>query len=114
MIQRQIDAIVMLGPPNRGSFWASLGGKLIKAVNASLDDMALRKKSFANNIPAPSYLPPVGIITGKYDGKVAFRNTTLPAGQPFHRITVNSTHPGLRDPRHTLLPILRFFAAKDF
>jgi len=112
---RRIEAIVMLGPPNQGSRWATLGNNtLVRSFNASLGDMALAEDAFVNNIPVPPYLPPVGIIAGRYDGKVSFQNTALPESLPFQRITVNSSHPGLRNPKNSLSHILHFFTQQKF
>ena len=112
---RRIEAVVMLGPPNRGSVLAYLGkSKAARGINASLADMTPTEVSYVRNIPPPPFLPPVGIIAGKYDGKVALRNTLLPDGQPCRRTIVPCTHPGLRDPRYTLAPILSFFSSKTF
>ena len=112
---RRIEAIVMLGPPNRGSVLAYLGkSRVARGINASLADMLPTLDSFVQNIPPPPFLPPVGIVAGKYDGKVALNSTLLPDGQPCERIIVPCTHPGLRNPRYTLAPILSFFASKTF
>ena len=112
---RNIDAVVMLGPPNRGSILAALGANaLVRRVNASLGDMTTDENSFVNTLPPPVFVPPVGIVAGRFDGKVALDNTSLPDGQPFERLVVDCTHPGLRDPRHTLEPIRRFLLRKTF
>jgi pimeloyl-ACP methyl ester carboxylesterase len=112
---RRIDAIVMLGPPNRGSVLAYLGkNKLARGINASLADMTPSPDSYVRNIPPPPFLPPVGIVAGKYDGKVALSSTLLPDGQPCRRTIVPCTHPGLRNPKYTLGPILSFFTSKTF
>lgn len=112
---RRIEAVVMLGPPNRGSVLAYFGkSKVARTINASLADMTPSPDSFVQNIPPPPFLPPVGIIAGKFDGKVAWDNTLLPDGQPCERIIVPCTHPGLRNPGYTLDPILRFFRSKSF
>ena len=112
---RKIEAIVMLGPPNQGSVLANLGrNKLVRAFNASLADMTTDRDSYVRNIPPPPFLPPVGIIAGRFDGKVALRNTALPDGQPYQRIIIDCTHPGLRDPDNTLSPILKFFSKRFF
>ena len=110
---RMIDSIVMLGPPNRGSLLALIGEvDLVKLFNASLGDMVPGARTL--HIPKPIYLPPVGIIAGTLDGKVALENTGLPDGLPFHRITVNCTHPGLRDPGKTGEAIIHFMKHKTF
>ena len=112
---RRIEAIVMLGPPNRGSVLAYLGkSKLARDINSSLADMMPTPDSFVRNIPPPPFLPPVGIVAGQYDGKVELSSTLLPDGQPCERTIVPCTHPGLRDPKNTLAPILHFFRTKTF
>ena len=111
---RRIKAIVMLGPPNRGSGWASLGGKLLSPVNASLQDMALEAESFVNNIKPPAWLPPVGIIAGLHDGKVAIENTRLPEPLPYKHTIVSCTHPGLRKPANVLKQVLDFYSTFSF
>ncbi len=112
---RKIEAIVMLGPPNQGSILAHLGkSDIVRSFNASLADMTTDRDSYVKNIPAPPFLPPVGIIAGRFDGKVALRNTSLPDGQPYQRTVIDCTHPGLRDPGNTLSPILTFFREKSF
>ena len=70
--------------------------------------------SYVQNIPPPPFLPPVGIIAGKFDGKVALSSTLLPDGLPCEQIIVPCTHPGLRNPKYTLAPILAFFRSKSF
>ena len=110
---RMIDSIVMLGPPNKGSLLALIGEvDLVKLFNASLGDMVPGARTL--HIPKPIYLPPVGIIAGTLDGKVALENTGLPDGLPFQRITVNCTHPGLRDPGNTGKAIIHFMKHKTF
>ena len=112
---RRIDAIVMLAPPNRGSVLAYLGkSKVARGINASLADMTPTEDSYVRNIPPPPFLPPVGIIAGKYDGKVALDSTLLPDGQPCQRTIVPCTHPGLRNPKYTFVPIMNFFSSKSF
>ena len=112
---RRIEAVVMLGPPNRGSVFAYLGkSKVARGINASLADMTPTEDSYVRSIPPPPFLPPVGIIAGKYDGKVALDSTLLPDGQLCQRIIVPCTHPGLRNPKNTLAPILCFFSSKTF
>ncbi len=112
---RRIEAVVMLGPPNRGSVLAYLGrSRVARGINASLADMTPVEDSYVRNIPPPPFLPPVGIVAAKYDGKVAMESTLLPDGQPCQRTVVPCTHPGLRNPKYTLVPILNFFTSKKF
>ena len=112
---RKIEAIVMLGPPNQGSILAHLGkSDLVRLFNSSLADMATDPYSYVRNIPAPPFLPPVGIIAGRFDGKVPVDSTLLPDDLDCCQTIVNCTHPGLRIPRNTLPAILRFFREKSF
>ena len=112
---RAIDAIVMLGPPNGGSALARPGrNRFVRAFNASLGDMVRGPESYLRRIPPPPWLPPVGIVAARFDGKVALRSTPLPNGMPCCLTMVSGTHPGLRDPRRTLAPILHFFRHHDF
>jgi len=112
---RRISAIVMLGPPNRGSLLALLGKiPIVQAFNASLGDMSPDGTSFVSRIPAPPWLPPVGIIAGRYDGKVALEDTRLPEPLVYRRTIVDCTHPGLRDPDNVLNQILKFYSTQTF
>ena len=112
---RRITAIVMLGPPNRGSRLA-YPGKLapVRWFNPSLGDMAPDDDSYVMNIPAPAWLPPVGIIAGKYDGKVSIEASHLPDGMPHHHVVVPCTHPGLRKPDNVIRHVLDFFEKRQF
>ena len=107
---RRIAGLVMLGPPNQGSGWAHFGRGPVRHLNASLSDMLPGEDSFLQTIPPPPVLPPVLIVAGDHDEKVALRRTPLPAGQPYERKIVSSTHFGLRDPRRVMPEILAFLA----
>ncbi len=110
---RRISAIVMLGPPNRGSVLAYIGELPgVEYINASLQDMSPDDDSFVSQNPAPTWLPPVSIIAGRYDGKVAIENTRLPEPLPYKHTVVPCTHPGLRNPDNVLELILEFYSAQ--
>ena len=112
---QRIQAIVMLGPPNQGSVLAYLGKiPSVNKINASLEDMTPEANSYVMNIPAPAWLPPVGIIAGSMDKKVSVESTHLPEPQPHKHIIVKSTHPGLRNPAKVLPSVLKFFREKCF
>ena len=108
----RIRAIVMLGPPNRGSAWANI--PYIDKVNPSLKDMRPDDDSFVNNIPSPVWLPPVGIIAGQFDEKVALDATRLPSPLAYELAVVNCTHAGLRRPANVLEHILAFYRKLSF
>lgn len=108
-----IESIVMLGPPNRGSFLACAGKiPLLGTWNRSLGDMVPRSRTL--QIPGPVFLPPVGIIAGRFDEKVSLASTALPDGMDFERIVVKSTHPALRNPACSGKDVVRFFRNKHF
>ena len=110
---RSIAAVVMLGPPNKGSRLAVPGlFRGAAKINASLGDMAPGAKAL--EIPPPSFLPPVGIIAGNFDGKVKPADTALPGGLPFEFCRIDCTHPGLRRPANTGTLILNFFRNRKF
>ena len=108
----RIRAIVMLGPPNHGSALASI--PIIDNFNHSLKDMRPDDDSFVNNIPSPAWLPPVGIIAGRFDEKVPLESTSLPAPLAYDLTVVNCTHPGLRKPSNVLEHILAFYRKLSF
>ena len=112
---KRIRAIVMLGPPNQGSGLAYLG-KIpgVRTVNASLKDMTPEEDSYTMNIPPPVWLPPVGIIAGRHDGKVSLDSTRLPSPLEHEHVVVDSTHPGLREPEKVLSEVLLFFRKREF
>ena len=112
---RRISAIVMMGPPNRGSGLARLGKVPgIKSISKSLQDMAPEADSFVSSIAAPAWLPPLGIIAGKYDEKVALENTRLPEPLAYKHTVVKCFHPGLRRPKNVLPQVLSFFSTQSF
>ena len=110
---RSIGAVVMLGPPNKGSLLAVPGRfRGAAGINASLGDMAPGAKAL--EIPPPVFLPPVGIIAGNFDGKVKPADTALPGGLAFDFRRIDCTHPGLRRPVNTGTLILDFFRNRKF
>jgi pimeloyl-ACP methyl ester carboxylesterase len=112
---RRISAVVMLGPPNSGSKLAWFGKlPIVRKLNRSLGDMAPEEEAYGKSIPLPPWMPPIGIVAGQYDGKVAVKDTFLPAGIPFEHVVVKCSHPGLRRPKTTLPLILAFFRKLSF
>ena len=112
---KRLEAIVMLGPPNKGSLWAYLGRlPIVGQLNESLGDMTPDTDSYTMTLPPPAWLPPTGIIAGRRDGKVALEDTGLPAPLPYQWLMVDCTHPGLRNPENVLAQVLNFFQTKHF
>ncbi len=107
-----IGGAVMLGTPNQGSGWAYFGRiQPVINMNRALQDMI--PGSQALDIPFPPVPVPVGVIAGKFDGKVACRRTLI-KGMECEYLEVNCTHPGLRDPANTGGYILNFLATGTF
>ncbi|MBQ9789368.1 MAG: alpha/beta hydrolase [Lentisphaeria bacterium] len=107
---KQIQNIVMLGPPNKGSFWGRFGdNKIVRKFNRSLGDMSDLPHSFVNQLPMPEYFPPTLIIGGTRDGKVAKKNLPLPNEVNHRIIMVKSSHPGLRFSAEAMNLTCRFF-----
>lgn len=73
-----LGRVVMLAPPNHGGEAADQWSP-IKITNAilgpALKELTTNTESFVNSLPAPYY--DVGIIAGKYDGKVSVEKTKL-------------------------------------
>ena len=106
----QLDAVVMLGPPNLGSAWAYAGDNpVVRSLHASLGDMTPEKDSVTLTIAPAARFPDIGVIAGKYDGKVSVPNTRLPQGIPHSHTVVSATHPGLRNPEKVLDKVMLFF-----
>ena len=112
--RNRISSIVMLGPPNRGSKLAYFSKiPFCRFFNKSLGDMIPGSRELAIPVPADG-LPPIGIIAGTRDGKVSYSSTALPNRLTFDRISVNSSHPGLRDPLKTGRFILHYLRNTTF
>ncbi len=107
--RQKIAAVVMLGPPNQGSFWA-IPGKLILQENHSVADLIPGARPL--KIRQPDDMPPLGIIAGTSDIIVPPDDTKLPDAAAM--ITKKCSHPGLRDPRNTGAEVLKFFRDKSF
>lgn len=70
----RVSAIVMLAPPNRGSYWPDIvkfAFPPLWFLNRSLRDLSCSPESAANKIELPRILPPLKIIAAEFDIKVA-------------------------------------------
>lgn len=113
--RKRINSIVMLGPPNNGSFWGRFGdNRLVRKFNASLGDMSDLPHSFVNNISTPENFPVLGIIGGNFDLKVAHKSLLINANIPQKITFVNCSHPGLRISKQVQTLILRFLKSGNF
>ena len=73
----QLDKVVMIAPPNRGSVLADelIQGREKYVEGFALPQLSTSEHSFVNTLPQPDYT--VGVIAGKYDKKVSVDRTTL-------------------------------------
>lgn len=106
---KNIAAVVMLGPPNRGSFWA-IPGKVLLKENHSVTDLIPYSEALLPDLPAPA--PPLGIIAGSYDIVVPVEYTGLTP--QIQSVTVPYSHAGLRNPEKTGQKVLDFFRNQRF
>ncbi len=109
----KLGRVVMLAPPNRGSDVAErLGRKTWARLLAGrpLAELGTSYASFPNGLPQPSY--EVGVIAGKYDGKVRVERTRLESMTDF--AIVPHTHTFLPWSPDVMALSLRFLAVGHF
>jgi uncharacterized alpha/beta hydrolase family protein len=74
----QLNRVVMLSPPNKGSALADTYSKvdiLNIILGPALEQLTTKSDSFVNTISSPDY--EVGVIIGEYDGKVSIEEAKL-------------------------------------
>ena len=81
---RKLRRVVLLGPPNRGSPWASVFGPWLRLLCRPIDQLAARSGSFVNEL-GPLDAVEFGVIAAGHDILVPLASTHL-AGQRDHRI----------------------------
>jgi len=113
---KQINKIIMLAPPNRGSSVAKrLSEKLpfTKKLLKPLEELSSAKNSTIHDIYDPSKDFKVGIIAGRYDGKVSVANTRLPS-DAYEHIIINTTHSMILYRKSTHKAVLNFLLKGKF
>ncbi len=91
-----LGRVVMLAPPNNGSKMADVFSKfevVNKVLGPALKQLTSSKKSPPKAIVKPDY--EVGIIAGKFDGKVSLKSTKLDGMKDF--LVVPSAHSFIMD-----------------
>lgn len=110
----RIDAVVMLAPPNRGSYWPERIRKIFppaKFFNRSLGDLRHTEDSPLRKIPLPrnGNFPRLCIVRGERDAKVAPELLPLP-GVPAEMRSAPCGHAALRHSRDAFEHALAFLA----
>lgn len=88
-ISQRVGRVVMLAPPNQGSHKADLTAKRFGRFLKPLPELQTTPTSTARLLVVPSHVA-VGVIAGKYDGKVSIAETHL-KGEAAH-IIVPASH----------------------
>lgn len=73
-----LGKVIMLAPPNTGSYlanWLSVLPLSENVFGPAIAQLQTHSTSFVNLLPIPHYS--VHVIAGKYDGKVPIKNTAL-------------------------------------
>lgn len=107
----KLGRIVMIAPPNRGSFWAALVGPRLRGCIRIIDQLAARPGSFVNELPQPENME-IGVIAARQDLLVGCANTHLPA-QTDH-IVLPGLHSTIVLQRNAAQAVLQFLAAGRF
>ena len=103
--------VVMLAPPNRGSRTADRYARWLGWLLRPLPEL----RTGSTGIVRTLLLPPgaeVGVIAGRYDGKVSVAETHL-AGETGHRV-VPSAHTFIMNRRDVRRLVVRFLENGDF
>ncbi len=113
---RRVAAVVMLAPPNQGSYWPERIRKLFppaKYFNRCLPDLRHTEDSPLRKIRPPRNgpFPPLCIVRGERDAKVAPELLPLP-GVSAEMHTVPCGHAALRHSREALEVARKFLAGK--
>jgi pimeloyl-ACP methyl ester carboxylesterase len=107
----KLGRIVMIAPPNRGSFWAALVGPALRPCIRIIDQLAARPGSFVNELPQPDDLE-IGVIAARQDLLVGCANTHLPK-QTDH-LVLPGLHSTIVLQRNAAQAVLQFLAAGRF
>lgn len=75
-LPKKLKRMVMMAPPNHGSYWATLFGPLLRPFCRTIDQLANRANSFVNRLPEPP-APEIGILAVHFDLLVNVASTHL-------------------------------------
>ncbi len=103
---KRISSLIMLAPPNQGSEFAKISTyfPIVGHVVKPLGELSSDKAAYVHHVPVPKVK--IGIIAGKFDGKVRPSSARLD-GQA-EPMVVNSTHTFIMNNPQTRRLILSF------
>jgi pimeloyl-ACP methyl ester carboxylesterase len=81
--------MVMLAPPNHGSYWADCLTWPLKWLMSTLPDLRTRRDSYVNQLPQDLPIP-FGVLAGRFDELVPLWSTHLDSESD--HIVVNALH----------------------
>ncbi len=108
-----LGRVVMLAPPNNGSKMADVFSRfevMNKVLGPALKQLTSSKKSPPKAIMKPYY--EVGIIAGKFDGKVSLKSTKLDGMKDY--LVVPSAHSFIMDWDEVIVAVKNFIEKGKF
>lgn len=108
-----VGYLVMLAPPNQGSFLAKLSTKMFPMITSKikpLSELSSEPNAYVHHVPVPKIK--MGIIAGRFDAKVPPSAARL-EGQP-EPVIVNSTHTFIMNHSKTRKLIMSFLRKGTF
>lgn len=110
---KNIGSLIMLAPPNQGSYLAKLSTKMFPIITSSikpLAELSSEQASYVHQVPIPKIK--MGIIAGRYDAKVPPASAMLKATTA--TVVVNSTHTFIMNNPQTKKFIISFLKKGSF
>lgn len=109
----RIGCLVMMAPPNQGSYLAELSTRLFPPIAyliKPLPELSAEKKAYVHSVPVPSIK--MGIIAGRYDAKVPPASAVLKGQREM--ALVDSTHTFIMVNPQSMRLIHRFLQRGSF
>lgn len=110
----QCKNLIMLAPPNKGSFAARICTKWFPFITSAikpLAELSSSKEAYVHAVTTPP-LVKIGIIAGRFDAKTPPATTSLPHQTDF--ILVNSAHTFIMNHSKTKQSIINFLQKGSF
>jgi esterase/lipase len=104
---KNIKGLVMLAPPNKGSYLARISTKIFPLIShliKPLPELSTDKNAYVHRVVNPSI--PMAIIAGRYDIKVPVDSTFL--NNSTETVVVSATHTYIMNNQHAKQLVLNF------